>query len=43
VGFDPENRSKKKVILPIYREKGVMDPAGIITFSGDDSIKITVQ
>jgi hypothetical protein len=34
---------KKTVLLPIYWEKGVMAPAGIITFFGDDSVKITVQ
>ncbi|MGA8242441.1 MAG: hypothetical protein WB818_17835, partial [Desulfobacterales bacterium] len=32
--------SNKTVLLPIYWEKGVMAPAGIITFLGDDSVFI---
>jgi hypothetical protein len=32
--------SNKTVLLPIYWEKGVMDPAGIIPFWGDDSVSV---
>jgi hypothetical protein len=35
--------SNKTVLRPIYWKKGVMAPAGIITFFGDDSVKITVR